>query len=337
MTVSFRLATFNLENLDVSRAHENEFERRIVVLRPILKDLAADVLCLQEVDAQKTSPHGSRQFLALDRLLSDTAYQNYYRATSVRPGSVMPADVHNLVILSRWPICEQRQLHHDIVAKWHWTPPAEGSSPPPSVEIEWDRPLLYAKISLPGDAALHVINLHLRAPRAVPIPNRGIGVGCVSSRAWAEGQFLAAQRREGQALEARLFAESLFDCEANALIAICGDLNSDEHDMPARLLMGIPDEDAENVPRRVLIPLGMRVEETHRFTVVHAKRPVLIDHILASRPLAVGCKGVTILNEGLQDEVKAEEPILGSLHAPVIASFVLNVTNAGCAAIPDEK
>jgi len=337
MSTSFRLATFNLENLDVSRRHENEFEHRIVVLRPILKEIAADVLCLQEVDAQKTSPHGSRQFLALERLLSDTAYQNYYQAISVRPGSAMPADIHNLVILSRWPISEQRQLHHDIVAKWRWTPPAEGSSLPPSVEIEWDRPLLYAKISLPGDAALHVINLHLRAPRAVPISERSKSVGCASSRTWAEGQFLAAQRREGQALEARLFAESLFDCEPNALIAICGDLNSEEHDMPVRLLTGIPDEDAENMSRRVLIPLGMRVDEAHRFTVVHAKRPVLIDHILASRPLAVGCKGVTILNEGLQDEVKAEEPILGSLRAPLIASFVINVTNVGCAAIPDEK
>jgi endonuclease/exonuclease/phosphatase family metal-dependent hydrolase len=96
MTVSFRLATFNLENLDVSRGHENEFERRIAVLRPILKDLAADVLCLQEVDAQKTSPHGSRQFLALDRLLCGTAYQSYHHATSARPGSAMPAAIPDL-------------------------------------------------------------------------------------------------------------------------------------------------------------------------------------------------------------------------------------------------
>jgi len=78
---------------------------------------------------KRSSPHGSRQFLALERLLSDTAYQNYYQATSVRPGSMVPADIHNLVILSRWPIREQRQLHHDIVAKWSWTPPAERSSP----------------------------------------------------------------------------------------------------------------------------------------------------------------------------------------------------------------
>jgi endonuclease/exonuclease/phosphatase family metal-dependent hydrolase len=328
MTISFRLATFNLENFDVSRAHESEFERRIAVLRPILKDIAADVLCLQEVDAQKASPHGSRQFLALDRLLCGTAYQNYHRATSVRPGSTAPADVHNLVILSRWPIREQRQLHHDIVAKWSWTPPAEGSSSPPSIEIEWDRPLLYAKISLPGEAALHVVNLHLRAPRAVPILNTRKSIGCVSSscissRAWAKGQFLAAQRREGQALEARLFVERLFDCEPNALIAVCGDLNSQEHDVPARLLSAMPDEGLENMSRRALAPLGMRVEEAHRFTVVHASRPVLIDHILASPLLAAGCTGVAILNEGLQDEVKAKEPILGSLHAPFVASFAL--------------
>ena len=87
--------------------------------------------------------------------------------------------------------------------------------------------------------------------------------------------------------------------------------------MPVRLLTGIPDEDAENMSRRVLIPLGMRVDEAHRFTVVHAKRPVFIDHILASRTLAVGCKGVTILNEGLQgSEVKAKSQFIGSSHAP---------------------
>ena len=196
MTVSFRLATFNLENFDVSRGRESELERRIAVLRPILRDMAADVLCLQEVDAQRASPHGPRQFLALDHLLCETVYQSYHHAASVRPGSTMPADVHNLVILSRWPIREQRQLHHNIVAKWSWAPLAEGSSPSPSIEIEWDRPLLYAKISLPGDAALHVVNLHLRAPRAVPIPNTSKSVGCVSSRAWAEGH--SSQRKSGR-------------------------------------------------------------------------------------------------------------------------------------------
>jgi endonuclease/exonuclease/phosphatase family metal-dependent hydrolase len=285
--------------------------------------MAADVICLQEVDAQKSPPHGGRRFLALDRLLCDTAYQSYYRTTSVRPGTNAPADVHNLAILSRWPIHEQRQLYHDIVAKWSWTPSGEGSSPPPSIEVMWERPLLYARIAMPNGAALHTVNLHLRAPRAVRIPDKSERTGCVSSRAWVEGQFIAAQRREGQALETRLFIERLFDSEPNALIAICGDLNSEVHDAPARLLLGVPDEETTETSPRKLTPLAAYVEETRRFSVIHAGRHVLLDHILASKRLAACCTNVTILNEALQDEVLAEEPILGSLHAPIIASFDL--------------
>ncbi len=300
-----------------------EFVRRMAVLRPILNDLAADVICLQEVDAQKSPPHGGRRFLALDRLLCDTAYQSYYRMTSVRPGTNAPADVHNLAILSRWPIREQQQLYHDIVAKWSWTPPGEGSSPPPPIEVMWERPLIYARIAMPNGADLHIVNLHLRAPRAVRIPNESERTGCVSSRAWAEGQFIAAQKQEGQALETRLFIERLFDSEPNALIAICGDLNSEVHDAPARLLLGVPNEDITETSRRKLTPLAARVEEARRFSVVHAGRRVLLDHILASQTLAACCTNVTILNDGLQDEVKAKEPILGSLHAPIIASFDL--------------
>jgi len=62
--------------------------------------------------------------------------------------------------------------------------------------------------------------------RAVPVPNKSESNGCVSSRAWAEGQFRRRPEAEGQALEARLFIEQLFDSEPNALIAVCGDLNS---------------------------------------------------------------------------------------------------------------
>jgi hypothetical protein len=41
------------------------------------------------------------------------------------------------------------------------------------------------------------------------------------------------------------------------------------------------------------------------------------------RAARLACSSVVILNEGLQDEVTAQEPILGSLHAPVLASFDL--------------
>jgi endonuclease/exonuclease/phosphatase family metal-dependent hydrolase len=277
---------------------------------------------LQEINAQKAD-HDGRRFLALDRLLADGPYEGYHRATSVRPGTTAPADVHNLVIASRWPIIERRQLFHDIVAKWNWTPPAEGRSAQGPVEVAWDRPLLYACVAAPDGAPLHIINLHLRAPRAVPLQKDGAATGGDSSRIFVEGQFLAAQKREGQALEARLFVERLFDADPAARIVVCGDLNSREHDAPMRILRGARDEDTPETMPRILVPLAERVDEVRRFSVVHGGRRVLLDHILASPALAAACSSVVILNEGLQDEVTAREPILGSLHAPAIASFVL--------------
>ena len=65
MSPPFRLATFNLENLDWSRTHEMEFVRRMAVLKLILNDLAADVICLQEVAAQKSPPVKGAGFLLL--------------------------------------------------------------------------------------------------------------------------------------------------------------------------------------------------------------------------------------------------------------------------------
>lgn len=304
MNKEFRLATFNIENLDWARAHEEEFSRRLATLRPILEELAADVLCLQEVGAQRATAHAPRRFHALDLLLADGPYAAFHRATSTRPGGNIPADVHNLAILSRWPMSAQRQIHHEIVSKWRWTPP-QGAP----IEIAFDRPLLYVCIEIPGGGSLHLINLHLRAPRPVPLPEAPEG------QALAEGQFLAAQKREGQALEARLFVESLIDQEPDARIAVCGDFNADEFDAPTRILTG-------DGARR-FEPLEARVAPLQRFSIIHAGKPMQVDQILASRALARRCAGVWILNRGLQDEAFAPDPILGSLHAPVVASFRL--------------
>jgi exonuclease III len=72
---------------------------------------------------------------------------------------------------------------------------------------------------------------------------------------------------------------------------------------------------------RALVALEERVAPARRYTVIHAGRPVLIDHILASPALAAACEEVEILNGGLQDEVFAVDPIEGSLHAPLVATI----------------
>ncbi len=312
------LATFNLENLDWSAGGQNSFDRRRAALVPLMVEVGADVFCLQELGAQKPHKSAPRAFLALDRLVADTLYAGYARATSVRPGGAAPADVHNLAILSRWPIRRSRQIHHDLLPRWSWPPPREGDVTPDPILIEWDRPLLYAAIDLPSERLLHVIDLHLRAPRPAPVATaRGEG----ASKSQAEGQFVAAQKREGQALEARLVVEAIFDAEPDALIAVCGDFNADEHDAPTRLLRG-GDNERQQGPR-ALSPLEERVEATRRFTVIHAGRPKMLDHILASRRLADAWRETRILNDGLEDEVDAIDPVLLSLHAPVAVTFAL--------------
>lgn len=316
--MDLRLATFNLENLEWAAARQTAFAARRAALLPLLMALDADVLCLQEVGAQKPHKHAPRAFLALDHLLAGTPYEAFARVASVRPGSDAPADVHNLVILSRWPIRASRQIHHDLVERWQWRPPREDGVGPEAVVVEWDRPLLYAAIEPPRGPLLHVMNLHLRAPRPAPVATaRGEG----SSKSQAEGQFVAAQKREGQALEARLFIETLFDAEPDARIAVCGDFNADEYDVPTRLLRG-GDNELQQGPR-ALTPLEDVVEPARRYTVLHAGRSKLIDHILASNSLAGACRDARILNEGLEDEVFAQDPILGSLHAPVVVTLSL--------------
>jgi endonuclease/exonuclease/phosphatase family metal-dependent hydrolase len=312
----FRLATFNLEHLDWSAGNPELFARRCSALRPVLDALDADILCLQEIDAQKRHKHGPRDYLALDYLLEGGRYAGFHRAVTRRPETGAPADVHNLAILSRWPIVAIRQIHHDYAPHWDWPPPCENGVAPPPVPIIWDRPLLYAAIVAPG-GLLHVINLHLRAPRPAPVSTaRGTG----SSRSRIEGQFVAALKRTGQALEARLFVETLFDANPAARIAVCGDFNADVHETPTRLLRGGADDETDDP--RTLIALETRVAPERRHTVIHAGRHVLLDHLLASPTLAAGWRETQILNDGLADEALTEGPVEGSLHAPVVVSFV---------------
>ncbi|MGE3642957.1 MAG: endonuclease/exonuclease/phosphatase family protein [Beijerinckiaceae bacterium] len=322
MTQTWRLATFNIESLDFRPAEPELFDRRLAALRPVLAGLDADIVCLQEVNAQKIAGAKSRGFAALKRLLAGTPLEAFFVATSVNPDTGHPADVHNLAILSRWPIAASGQIHHDLVAQQPVPPLGVSASQSNATALRWDRPTQTADISLPGGRLLHVVNLHLRAPRAVPFgTGRGRSYPGIS-RDWARGFYLAALKRQGQALEARLHLEEVFDDRPDALIAVCGDLNSDTYETPAKILRAAPDEaDGALDPARSLEALESRVAQDRRFSVLHAGRPVLLDHILASPALAALCTGVDILNDGLADEFAADDSVAGSFHAPVVATF----------------
>ncbi|MGH6954545.1 MAG: endonuclease/exonuclease/phosphatase family protein, partial [Alphaproteobacteria bacterium] len=88
MGLRLRLATFNLESLD--DRPERPLAQRIEILRPQLLRLRADVLCLQEVNAQRADRRTPRGLHALDRLLAETPYARFHRFASASRESGEP-------------------------------------------------------------------------------------------------------------------------------------------------------------------------------------------------------------------------------------------------------
>lgn len=323
MASRLRIATFNLESLDDRPQCGLDFPDRLAVLRPQLTRLRADVLCLQEVNAREESRHGPRHLDALDQLLEGTSYADFHRTVSVNRAGKRFSDRHNLVILSRWPIPAQRQLWHDLVAPPCYAPRPRDDKP--MTAVEWDRPLLYAMIELGGSSHLHVINLHLRAPRAAFVAGQKEHGVWESVGGWAEGFFLAAVKRAGQALEARLLIDQIFDEDPQAMIAVCGDFNAGDNETPVRTIRG-DEEDTGNghLATRTLVPVERSLPESQRFSAIHHGHPVMLDHILVSRPLLGWYVGAEVHNEALGDELVS--PVLvrwppDSYHAPVVAAF----------------
>lgn len=319
--MTLRLATYNLENLDDDEDADLPLEERLPVLRSALAELAADIICLQEVNAQNP-PRKPRRLAALDRLIDGTPYAGFHRAATTSESGDYPRDVHNLVVLSRHPIGSVDQVAHRFVppADWSWLGGGEASP------MYFERPILYVVIDL--GRPLHLLNLHLRAPRAVAVPGQKSGPESWRSVAgWAEGYFLASMKRSAQALEARLLAERIFDEDPEAWLAVVGDLNAEEHDVPLALLQAPVDATGNGaLDHRSLVPLGRFVPPERRFTVRHG-RGLMLDHVLVSRALARCCAGVEILNAGLSDEVAAsragfQDP--AGFHAPTVARFALD-------------
>jgi endonuclease/exonuclease/phosphatase family metal-dependent hydrolase len=322
-----RLATFNLENLDDRPNAALSLDERVRALRPLLQRIDADVLCLQEVNAQETAKRQPRRYAALEALLEGTPYASFQRAATTGP-SGGPADVHNLVTLSRWPIATQRQILNDLVSAPRYRLTTAIPAADAEQEVSWDRPLLYAAVSLPNGRRLHVLNLHLRAPLAAFIPGQKLAPFVWKTVAgWAEGFYLSTMKRTGQALEARLFVDSLFDADPHALIAVAGDLNAEARETPVRAIYGDP-EDTGNaaLAQRALSPIETAIPEDRRFSVLHHGLKLMLDHLLVSAQLRKSHRATDVFNDALPDEYLAWAKgvhFAGSFHAPVIADFEL--------------
>ena len=280
-----RIATFNVENLDDVAGAQPSLLDRIAIMRPQLNRIRADVLCLQEVHSQ--GPAGNRTLAALDALIAGTPYQNFNRATTETVGGSL-YDERNLVLLTSFGITNTVLVRDSDGPRPSYQlataiPPDQAAN-----AVQWERPILHTELDLGNNRTLHVLNLHLKSKIASNVPGQKINnFTWRSPSAWAEGSFISVMKRVGQALQTRLLVDTLFENEGNdALIAVCGDYNSDNDDVPLRAICGhVEDTGNPDHGPRVLVPCENNIPASLRFSLLHLGKGEMFDHILASRAL----------------------------------------------------
>jgi len=320
-----RIATFNLENLDDGPDLKPALADRVRIMRPQLLRLRADVLCFQEVHSQ--GPSGARTLAALEALLAGTDYADFHRQTTLTLGGEL-YDVRNIVTLSRFPFAAPVQMIRDTAGPRPSYQMAT-ADPPDAVanSVDWERPMLYTQIGVAAGMNLHVINVHLKSKLAANVPGQKLDTYTWKTvSAWAEGSFISSMKRVGQALQARLLIDGIFDAHGDgSLIAICGDFNSGADEVPVRAICG-PVEETGNPTHgpRLMVPCENNIPESARYSLLHLGRGEMLDHIIVSRPLLRFFRNAEIHNEALPDESGAfrqDVKFPESDHAPVLAEF----------------
>ena len=327
-----RIATFNLENLDDEADQKPSLAARVAIMGPQLERVAADVLCLQEINSQD-SPQG-RTLAALDTLVAGTRYQAYQRLTTKTTDGQLYVD-RNLVILSRFPLVDHpRPIIRDSSGPRPAYQVATADPPDETADpVQWERPILYAQVDLGSGRLLHVMNLHLKSKIATTIKGQKLDdYTWKTPSAWAEGSFISSMKRVGQALQVRIEIDGLFTKAEQAgdpapLIAVCGDFNAEADEVPLRAICGQV-EDTGNPAHgpRVMVACENQVAASTRYSLFHLGRGEMIDHVLASRALLASLDHTEIHNEYLPDEsgaFRTDVKFPESDHAPVVAQFTL--------------
>lgn len=324
--MAIRIITFNLENLDDTPGAEPSLAARIRIMKPQLQRLRADILCLQEIHSQ--GPRNARVLSALDALLAGTPYENFQRATTTMTSGGL-YDVRNLVTLSRFPITSTRSIRNSDGPRPSYQmataiPPDASANP-----IDWERSLLYSQHTLPNGQTLHLINVHMKSKLASTIPGqKQDSYTWRTISAWAEGSFISAMKRVGQALQARLLIDQIFDNHGEeALIGICGDFNATSDEVSLKAICGDVAETGNPAhATRVLVPCENNIPDSSRYSLLHLGQGAMLDHIIVSRALLQYFRHAEIHNEALPDESGAfrqDSKFPESDHAPVIAEFDL--------------
>ena len=160
--------------------------------------------------------------------------------------------------------------------------------------------MLYTQIDIGSGLTLHLINLHFKSKLASNIPGRKIdSFTWRTVSAWAEGSFISSMKRLGQALQARLLIDEIFDTHGpGSLIAMAGDFNAQTDEVPIKAVCG-PVEETGNPAHaaRMMVPCENNIPDSTRYSLFHLGKGQMLDHIIVSRPLLRYFRGAEIHNE----------------------------------------
>ncbi len=324
---AFRISTFNLENFDETAPGERpSLAERVVLMKPQITRLRADVACFQEVNGQER-PGQPRALLALAELLAGTNLDGA-PVVSTKPEGDAVYNERNLVVVTHLPVLAHRQLSNDLVARPRYLRLTAVPADPGPIEIAIERPILHVQIDLGhiGGGQLHVINVHLKSKIPTDIPGQKIDTYTWrTADAWAEGSFISSMKRMSQALEARRLVDQILDADPDARIIVAGDFNAAPDDVPVLAIRGnVEDTGHGDLANRVLVPVEQTVPVPSRYTLFHQGRGEMLDHMLVTRNLLAYYRGSEIHNEILHDESVAfgtDRKYPESDHAPVVATF----------------
>lgn len=322
-----RIATFNLENLDDGIDLQPPIEKRIQIMRPQLERVAADIICFQEVHSQVSA--NTRVLVALDKLLDDTSYVAFNKASTLTTSGKLYLQ-RNIVTLSRFQIISTQIIRDSTGPQPSYqmataTPPDAEANP-----VEWERPMLYTQIVIENNRILHLINVHFKSKLASNIPGQKINnFTWRTVSAWAEGNFISSMKRVGQALQARLLIDKIFDRHGlSAFIVIAGDFNAQADEVSLKAISGSVEETGNpDHSARMMILCDNNIPASARYSLFHLGKGQMLDHILVSRPFLRYFVGAEIHNEILPDESGAfrqDSKFPESDHAPVVAKFKLD-------------
>lgn len=327
-----RFATFNIENLDdapVDASKDAPFEERVVILRPMLERLRADIICFQEVHGQdpEDGEDGPRKLRALSTLLKTTRYEQFSLSSTTLKGKPDVERYRNLVVASHpdYAVEEVREIQNTLVNPPEYSR-VTASGPQEAKPVKWERPTLYVRLKRGMEDPVHVFNVHFKSKLPTPIAGQGpTNYQWKSASGWAEGYFLSSMKRVGAAVEIRLFIDNIFDVEPNANIIVCGDYNAEPDEVPAMAIRGRT-EDTGNpaLNPRVMHPVALSISADRRFSLYHQGNKNLLDHMMVSRRMMASFVDAEIHNEMIHDESIAfarDNKYPESDHAPMVAEF----------------